>query len=238
MGKKWPIIGITSGYDYSKKMLFVKNGYYEGIINAGGLPLALPFSENEEVLLKIINTCDGFLISGGPDIDARLFGEENKIFNQEISPCRDMLEVYVIKKAIHMNKPLLGICRGIQVMNVAMGGTIYQDIYSQIKGKDLIKHSQTAPKWYPTHNVFTEKDSKLRGIFANEIIEVNSFHHQEVKELALCFSITATSSDGIIEGIEHKSHKFAVGVQWHPELMWNKSKEALRLFEELVDQSS
>jgi putative glutamine amidotransferase len=238
MGKKWPIIGITSGYDYDKNMLYVNNGYYEGIIKAGGMPIALPFSENEELLLHMISTCDGFLISGGPDIDAGYYGENNQVFNGEISPCRDLLEVYVINKAMETNKPLLGICRGIQVMNVARGGTIYQDIYAQIKVRDLIKHSQSAPKWYPTHSVLIEDNSKLKGILRNEIIEVNSFHHQAVKDLAPGFIATASSPDGVIEGIEHTGHRFAVGVQWHPELMWKRSNEALRLFEEFVRQSS
>ena len=238
MRKKWPVIGVTPWYNYDNRMLYIKDGYCEGIIEAGGMPVVLPLSENEELLDKMINTCDGFLISGGPDIDARMYGEENKVFNEEISPYRDFLEAYIIKKAIQINKPLLGICRGIQVMNVAMGGTLYQDIHSQIKEKELIKHSQSAPKWYATHSVLLEGSSKLNDILKKEKIDVNSYHHQAVKDLAPGFKITAISPDGIIEAIEHSNHRFAVGVQWHPELMWQRSSEALRLFQELVDQSS
>jgi len=97
-----------------------------------------------------VEYCDGFLISGGPDVDPKYYNEINYSFNGDISPYRDTMEIYIIKRAIELNKPLFGICRGIQIMNVAMGGTLYQDLHSQIKGKDVIKHSQTAPSWYPT----------------------------------------------------------------------------------------
>ncbi len=229
-----PLIGITPGYDYDKKMLFVKEGYYEGINRAGGLAMTLPIIDSEETLFEIIERCDGFLITGGPDIDATYFGENNLEFSGEISPYRDSLELALIKRAFKLNKPIFGICRGVQVLNVAFGGTLYQDINAQVKNDNLIKHSQTAPKWYATHDVYLEKESKLRGIFNTETIAVNSFHHQAIKDVAKEFVVTAIASDGIIEAIEHKNQSFTIGVQWHPELMWKKNQEFLKLFEEFV----
>lgn len=234
MKSRKPIIGITPGYDYDKKMLYVKKGYFEGINEAGGLAVILPVTESKELIREISEMCDGILVTGGPDIDARHFGENNHEFNGEISPVRDIIELNVIRDAFSMNKPILAICRGIQVLNVAFGGTLYQDIKEQYKSDYVIKHSQSAPKWYPTHDVLIEKGSKLMEIFETGTLGVNSFHHQSIKDAANDFIVSGRSPDGIIEAIEHKNKSFIIGVQWHPELMWRKNPEFLKLFKELV----
>jgi putative glutamine amidotransferase len=232
-----PLIGITSGYDYDKSMLYLKEGYYDAVFNSGGLAVAISPNSDEAVLAEFLNKCDGFLISGGPDVDAKFYGESNMPYNGNISPIRDTLELFIIRKAIDLDKPILGICRGIQVMNVAMGGTLYQDIHSQIKNHNIIKHEQSAPKWYPTHEISIKKESWVWRSFLKEKAEVNSFHHQAVKELAEDFEVTSVSPDLIIESIEHTKNRFCVGVQWHPELMWQKNLEYMNLFKELVNQS-
>ncbi|HOV25525.1 MAG TPA: gamma-glutamyl-gamma-aminobutyrate hydrolase family protein [Pseudobacteroides sp.] len=234
MSNKRPLIGITPWYDYTNQMTFIKKGYCEGVNEAGGLGVLLPMCTERDILENIVEYCDGFLISGGPDVDPKYFNEINHPFNGDISPYRDIMEIYIIKRAIELNKPLFGICRGIQIMNVAMGGTLYQDIHSQIKDKDVIKHSQAAPSWYPTHKISIKKGSLLNKLLKSNTIEVNSFHHQSVKDLAPGFEISSTSEDGIIECIEYKNHRFALGVQWHPELMWESDKIFLALFEGLV----
>ncbi len=231
------IIGITSGYDYDKEMSFVKSGYYEGIVNAGGLPVGVLPIQDEKYLDGIIDLCDGFLLSGGPDVDAIHFGESNLTFGGEISPCRDYSELYIARKAVMLNKPILGICRGIQVLNIAFGGTIYQDISAQFEDGNYVKHSQTAPKWYPTHSINIEENSLIHHIFNGTNIRVNSFHHQAVKDVAPEFKVAAVAEDGIIEAIERKDGNFAVGVQWHPELMWQKDKIFINLFKALVEKS-
>ena len=147
------------------------------------------------------------------------------------------MELLIAKKAIEMNKPILGICRGIQIMNVAMGGTLYQDIYLQNKENNILKHSQSAPKWYPSHEISIKKDSWVWKSFMKGKSRVNSFHHQAVKEQAEGFEVTARTPDGIIESIEYINNRFCVGVQWHPELMWQKNIEFLNLFKELVSSS-
>lgn len=229
-----PLIGITPWYDDDKKHTYIKDGYIEGIVRAGGLPVLLPLVIDEALLAEIMARFDGFLLSGGADIDAVYYGEYNKPYNGEISPLRDEMEMYIARKAIELNKPLFGICRGIQVMNVALGGTLYQDIYSQIKDRNLLKHSQNAPKWYPTHDISIEGDSMVRRAFGGVSGDVNSFHHQAIKDAALDFKVTSWAADGIIESIEHKNHAFAVGVQWHPELMWRENPIHLKLFEAFV----
>ncbi|HHW48242.1 MAG TPA: gamma-glutamyl-gamma-aminobutyrate hydrolase family protein [Clostridiaceae bacterium] len=238
MSKYKPLIGVTPFYDYEKKITYIKHGYMEGIAEAGGLGVLLPLMQKEDELADICKRLDGFLISGGPDIDAGLFGEENLPFNGEISPLRDSLEIFIAREAIRSGKPILGICRGIQVLNVALGGTLYQDIYSQIKNKVLIKHSQNAPKWYPTHCIAVEEGSKVWTVYKRERVCVNSFHHQAIKDVADGFLVTSRTSDGIIESIEHAKHVFAVGVQWHPELMWEKDKQHLGLFTKFIEAAA
>lgn len=236
MSKKIPFIGITPWFDYEKQITYIKKGYCEGVMKAGGVPVLLPLTINEEILCEVAKQCDGFLISGGPDIDAQLYGEQNMMYNGEISPFRDALEIFIAKKALEDGKPILGICRGIQILNIACGGTLYQDIGSQIKDAMLIKHSQEAPKWYPTHEIVIERDSKVWSWFEAERAGVNSFHHQAVKDVAPGFAVTSRAPDGIIESIEHTQHRFAVGVQWHPELMWQDSPKFLTMFKDFVKE--
>lgn len=229
-----PLIGVTPWYDYKKSLTYIKKGYLEGILKAGGLPILIPAAADDTVLEEFIDRCDGFLVSGGPDVDAKYYGEDNMPYNGDISPYRDYIEIFIAKKAVEYNKPIFGICRGIQVINVAMGGTLYQDIGSQVKDREVIKHSQAAPRWYPTHDILIEKGSKVWQSFKGDCVGVNSFHHQAVRDAAPGFVVTSRAPDGIIESIEHCSHRFAVGVQWHPELMWEEDAAHLKLFEDFV----
>lgn len=229
-----PLIGVTPWYDYDKSVTYIKPGYCEGVNEVGGLAVLLPMTTDEGMLLEIVDRFDGFLVSGGPDVDARYYGENNMPYNEEISPFRDLMEMFVCKKAIELNKPVFGICRGIQVMNAAMGGTLFQDIHAQVKDRELLKHSQSAPKWYPTHDVHIERNSRVWDAFKKEHAGVNSFHHQAVKDPAPGFRVTSRAIDGIIESIEYSGHVFAVGVQWHPELMWDRDREFLNLFKDFV----
>ena len=233
MGKR-PMIGITPGFTDDKNRLLISRGYVDGVNKAGGFAVLLPLSADEDILETAMNRCDGFLLSGGPDIDAKYYGELNYRFNGGINPIRDRMEIYIARKAVAEGKPVLAICRGIQVLNVALDGSLYQDIHFQIKDRDLLKHTQEAPEWYPIHDVSVIKGSKLWSCYGMECLGVNSFHHQAVKEPGKGLRPVSWSPDGIIEAIEHENHVFAVGVQWHPELMWQENIEVLKLFEAFV----
>lgn len=196
--------------------------------------MVIPPSEDMDFLGEIFFKCDGILISGGSDIDPKHYGEDNLPGNGNISPLRDFSELFLAKMAMEKNKPILGICRGAQIINVALGGTLYQDIYGQIKDITLIKHVQEAPKWYPTHEITITKGSKVWKSLKTESVRVNSYHHQAVKDLAPGMKATSKTSDGIIESIELDGHKYAVGIQWHPEVMWERHSLFLNIFSDFV----
>lgn len=233
-----PVIGISSSFEYEKKYSFIKEGYYGAVLKAGGLPAVLPAIEDSGYLDEIMEKLDGIILAGGPDLDARLFGEYNMPFNGPICPIRDAMEMYIARAASKLDKPLLGICRGAQVINAAFGGTLYQDIASQAGDLKVLKHFQQAPAWYPIHDIYIEKETRLSSWLSSGAEGVNSFHHQAVKELAPGFIAAARSGDGIIEALESKENRFIVGIQWHPEAMWEKSPQMLNIFAGLVEVSA
>ena len=228
-----PIIGVTCDYDIDKQTSQLHRGYYDAIVEAGGLPVLIP-NIQEKYIAEILAPLHGILLTGGQDVDPEYFGEPPIPGLGSINPFRDSLEIHLCRQAMEQDIPVLGICRGIQLMNIAMGGTIYQDLNSQWTFGQLQKHSQLAPDWYSSHEVELEENSKLAQIIGVQRLRTNSFHHQAVKEPAPCFEITARCGDGVVEGIESKSHSFAVGVQWHPEKMWQKDDKMLTLFKGLV----
>lgn len=208
-----PIIGVTAPLSEGK--ITLTQDVINSILLAGGIPYILPYTKDFAVIDEIITHIDGLFLSGGVDIDPTLFGEEPIPQLGEIMPERDELETALIQRALNINMPILAICRGIQMLNVAAGGNMYQDIYSQ--KSDLLQHSQRAPRTHLSHFVQTMEGTMLRTISGPKAFKVNSFHHQAVKEPAPGFVVSAISSDGIIEGIESRQHDFVVGVQWHPE---------------------
>jgi putative glutamine amidotransferase len=233
--KNMPLIGVTPSFDYAKETVMLHESYTEGVNSAGGLAFILSPSEDEKLLHRYLDGCDGLLLTGGADIDAMYYGEENLPYSQEISPVRDFMEIFLVRKAVELNKPVLGICRGIQVINAALGGTLFQDIYAQIPGKNILKHSQEAPRWYPVHEISIVPGSRVFESFGRTCVKVNSFHHQAVRDPAPGFAVTSRSSDGIIESIEHFHKNFVVGVQWHPERMFSKDEAYLGIFRSFVD---
>jgi len=235
--KSMPLIGVSCGIDYDKGFSYLKQGYYRALQKSGALVVLLTADE-EGYENKLIERLDGILLSGGPDIDPVHFGEESYTFNGNISPDRDRQEIELAKLAFAGGKPILGICRGIQVLNVALGGTIYQDIKTQVNENKLLKHDQDAPVWYPSHSIMINKESRVYECFGEETARVNSFHHQAVKDVAQGFKATAQASDGIIEAIEYIGDQYAVGVQWHPETMWEKDNMYLEIFKAFVKACS
>lgn len=227
-----PIIGITM--DVSKEKQYVLNNtYIQAIQQAGGFPFPIPTGMEEEQE-QLIEMLDGLLLTGGGDINPLLFGEEPHRQLGEVSPSRDSIEVTLAQKMLNLDKPILGICRGEQVLNVAIGGDLYQDIYAQNE-KDILQHIQKAPRGHLTHYVQVEKGSLLESIVGQTELQVNSYHHQAVKQVPKPFRIVGIASDGIVEAIESTAHRFVIGVQWHPEeLVAFNDTASCRLFEKFI----
>ena len=231
-----PIIGITANITDGNVSLL--SGYFKSIYEAGGIPIVIPPSDNLTILSNLLDSLDGILLSGGADINPLFLGEDPVRELHNINPYRDRQELMIVKMAADRQIPILGICRGIQVMTAALGGTLYQDIYSQAEGK-LIKHSQDLDRAYASHIVNIEEDSTLAGIMGKTVLPVNSFHHQAVKEPAPGFKVCARSNDGIIEAIESTEYKSMLGVQWHPEcFILNGDTSMMPIFEWLINESS
>ncbi len=233
-----PIIGITTLCENrdNKVHSSINYNYAKSVNMAGGTPILIPLVQNDEDIDNYLDTIDGLLLSGGEDISPLLYGENPIKEVTYISPDRDEYEVKLYLKALDRNIPILGICRGVQLMNVALGGTLYQDINAQAEKPN--GHAPMANLTYNLyHTVNIEKSSKLFHIFGKDVLHVNSFHHQAVNRVSDKFKAVATSPDGIIEGIEHLENTFVLGVQWHPEDLTVKHPQFLRLFEVFIGES-
>ena len=231
-----PIIGITANITDGNVSLL--SGYFKSIYEAGGIPLVIPPSDDLSILPNLLDSLDGILLSGGADINPLFLGEDPVRELHNINPYRDRQELMIVKMAADRQIPVLGICRGIQTMTAALGGTLYQDIYSQAEGK-LIKHSQDLDRAYASHIVNIDEDSLLAGVMGTTSLPVNSFHHQAVKEPAPGFKVCARSNDGIIEAVESSEYKSMLGVQWHPEcFILNGDTCMMPIFEWLINESS
>lgn len=236
MDKKNPIIGISCDLSEDKEQLRLKLKYYTSVREAGGIPVIIPALSDNDFIKNIVEHVDGILLTGGPDINPVFYGEESKPYNGKVINERDETEIAIVKMAMTMGKPILGICRGAQVLNTAMGGSLYQDIYVQTEAK--FNHRQTEERNCATHEVEISELSTLKNIFGETKVKVNSFHHQAVKDVAPEFRAVAHSQDGIIEAIEYVGDNFAIGVQWHPEDMTKSYPEQSKLFEAFVDKCS
>jgi len=236
-----PLIGITADYDGETGRFQVNEGYTGGIEKAGGVPAVLPPTGDFKTLEAWLGRVDGLLLTGGGDLDPVWMGEEPIEALGTIVPERDQAEIQLTRLALRKDTPILAVCRGIQVLAVAVGGSIYQDLASQ--KPEVLKHFQKAPRWYPTHAVELFPGSLLGRCLKGKtvtqgMLRVNSFHHQAVKEVCAPFVVTARARDGVIEAIESTTHTFVVGVQWHPEAMWDRDPAFLGLFEALVEAAA
>ncbi len=244
-----PLIGITSytvngaligrpkrpnAYEYTFQM--VSMDYVLAIVRAGGVPVIIPPTTNESLLETYAKKLDGFVFTGGDDISPYLYGEVPIKGLGSVDVERDLYEIKLIRMILEYNKPLLAICRGIQVLNVALGGTLYQDLPSEHPSK--INHSYTiSSKSYPAHYVKIDEKSKLARIVGTTRLAVNSFHHQAIKKLGNGLQATAWADDNIIEAVELEGENFVIGVQWHPETMAEKDTPSQQIFNALVKET-
>ena len=235
LGFHAPVIGISGNFREGDCTL--AQAYYMSVLEAGGTPVVIPSYDDEKALIALLDTLDGIVLSGGADIDPEYLGEE-PLSCVSINPRRDRQELMLVHLATDRQIPVLGICRGIQVLTAALGGKLYQDIKTQ-HDKPCIEHSQTIARGLPSHDVKLEKDSLLYGFFGKETLAVNSFHHQAVKEVPEGFRVTAVAPDGIIEGMESTSFRPILGVQWHPEcFLLENDRTMMPVFGWLIEQAS
>ncbi len=213
MGKA--LIGVTVAHYTEELSTFPREYYVQSIRVAGGSALLIPPVADAEEAAAVMAKLDGLVLSGGGDISPLYIAEFPLPGLKGCFPQRDLSEILLAKQALSQDVPLLGICRGIQVLAVAAGGSIYQDIPSQ--HEDALLHNQTAPREFPWHAV--DLRGNLQALLGRTNITVNSFHHQAVREVPSGFRIGAQAADGIIEGIEAIDQRFCIGVQWHPEAM-------------------
>lgn len=241
---KKPIIGISASMIYEEKdELFlgdkyscVAYSYIDAVYKSGGIPVTLPILKDVSAIREQVKLLDGLILSGGRDVDPHFYGEEPLEKLEAIFPERDVHEIALIKAAIDLKKPIFAICRGMQILNVTCGGTLYQDI-SYAPGEH-IKHYQIGSPYQATHSIKIDKHSTLfRMADKLEVERVNSFHHQALKKVADRFKIVATAPDGIIEAVEYENEKspFIIGVQFHPEMMYDKSTFARGIFKKFIN---
>lgn len=213
---------------------FVTNAYIQSVRYSGGLPLIVPLVKSNTAISEYISLCDGFLFCGGEDITPLLFGQEplDKLGKTDIT--LDIFQLRFMRNVLLSGKPILSICRGMQLLNVACGGTICQDI--SLKQKDCINHMQHSARKDISHKVIVKSGSLLHRLIG-KIIFTNSFHHQAVDVIGKGLIASAHTSDGIIEGIELTDYSFAVGIQWHPEAMYRSTPAMRKLFSAFIHTS-
>ena len=232
-----PLIGITTSVtvDKTPERAYVNGTYIRAVQAAGGIPVLLTPHFTPEVHAALWSRLDGLVLTGGGDIEPSRFGEARHVTVDDVSPARDALELGLTLRAVKDEVPLFAICRGIQVLNVALGGTLVQDIPSE--WPNALTHSQKAPRDQPTHTVKVMGEStRLGRILDAGEVEVNSMHHQAIKRLGDGLREVAWAPDGIIEGVEMPGdERFVVGVQWHPEELVGRDQAARNLFDAIVD---
>lgn len=225
-----PIIGLTPSVDEEQNRQLVQPGYLESIERAGGLGIMLTLTDRDEDIARFVETCDGFLLVGGPDIEPWRFGQELMEVCGPQNAQRDTMELKLLQAAIAADKPVLGVCRGIQVLNVALGGTLYQDIPSQYS--EEMPHRMEPPYNRAVHSLRVVEGTPLAEL--SPLDGVNSRHHQAILDLAPGLEVMAYSGDGLIEAVRMPEKKFIWAVQWHPEAFWAEDGGNFELFRRLV----
>lgn len=226
------LIGITPFRSSENGRLCLSRDYADALRQANALPVILPMESDEKRLEELLSRIDGLLLSGGEDVDPKLYGEETLPCCGEIDTERDTMEMPLTRMALEKNMPVLAICRGIQVLNVAAGGTLYQDVAEQYKKE--VEHPVYKRPREKVHEMHLVPDTMLSKIIGFDQICVNSRHHQAVKEPGKGLIVCARAADGLIEGVEMPDKRFVLGVQWHPESLCSYSPEALAVFEAFV----
>ncbi|MBP0725254.1 gamma-glutamyl-gamma-aminobutyrate hydrolase family protein [Bacillus sp. RG28] len=239
---KKPIIGITTSYlkhNDNMEGVYVHQDYHRAIERAGGIPVMLPVVNDEEAIQRYVSMCDGIIFSGGEDVDPQFYGNDPHMSIGFFRTERDEFEINLFNEYIKTLKPIFGICRGLQLINVACGGTLIQDLaLHKQEGHTVHRHEQTIPRAMPFHGVCVELESRLHLITEKTRLRVNSLHHQAIDKLGGNLVVTSRANDGVIEAIEGTEHPYLVAVQWHPESMSETYKEMQALFDHFIKIST
>lgn len=231
--KTKPLIGITTSYDSKAKTMNLRTTYSEAVMQGGGIPVLLPVTMDAQRIRELFGSVDGILLCGGPDIHPNLYGEQIKYYCGHVNHERDVFELELARLAIAEDKPLMGICRGSQVLNVACGGTLYQDI--NLQGATDFKHADNSE----SHSPVAHPVNLLAGRFFERVLgiselEITSWHHQAVRKPGEGIEIAALCPDGIVEGVSMPGKKCIFGVEWHPEML--PDNPGYKLFDYFVEQ--
>ena len=239
-----PVIGVTPDFNAGDRKdmggreptYFLRARYLRAIEDLGGIPLILPLAEESSLRRHLMKKLDGLLLTGsGPDLPPKSYGERQRYRYAVMSRKRSSFELEMASVAADSGLPVLGICGGMQVLNVALGGTLIQDIPSQLSS--ALRHQQTTPTTRLSHSVQVTPKSLLRRIVRKPRIRVNSSHHQSIKEVAPTLVVSALAPDGVIEAVESRRHPFLLGVQWHPEFLYDHDSMARRIFSAFLKAS-
>lgn len=230
---KKPIIGVMPLWDDEKQSMWMLPGYFDVIEKAGGISVMLPLTTKEQILYQCTKLCDGFLFTGGQDVSPEIYGSNASEENVACCIARDIMESYILQKALDTDRPVLGICRGIQFINAYLGGTLYQDIPTEHPSR--VEHHQCAPYDIPVHKNYIFENSPLYKLLGKKELNVNSYHHQAVKVLAPELKVMAESEDGLIEAVYMPGKRYVWAVQWHPEFSFQKDEDSLKIVTALIE---
>ena len=228
-----PVIGVTPLFDRARDSYWMLPGYFQALEQAGAAPVMLPLTDDEAALSRLVDRLDGFLIAGGQDVSPSVYGEEQKPTCAETCPERDAMEGVLLQLLWDADKPVFGICRGLQILNAHLGGTLYQDLITEHPSDT--NHRMAAPYDRAEHLVSLIKDAPLYPLLGAEEIGVNSCHHQAIKTLAPCLQPMAIAPDGLAEAVYAPDKRFVWAVQWHPEFFFKKDENSRKLFAAFVN---
>ena len=226
-----PVIGIFTEVN-NEKYTRIHYQYAKAIEDCGGVPILFPYTEKEGTMDAFIGLCDGFLFTGGADVNPERYGEQKKETCGEVMYYRDQQDFAAVAKVIATDKPIFAICRGMQLVNVALGGTLYQDLFSE--NPTTVLHRDREQRYELSHEVKILDDTPLCALLKSSCMMVNSFHHQAIKTLGKGLEVMAIADDGIIEAVYAPQKRFFRAYQWHPERLSAVDKENQNIFEEFV----